>query len=164
MFDVLNFNPREIGYTFVYLGSIIILVQGGIIRRISGKVAEKKIAFIGALSLFLGLCALSFSRTIGLTILSLGFISLGSAFLNPGLSSLASLFSSAQDQGKNLGIMRGFGALARGVSPISFALLYFSFGALTTFSHSRLSTNSIETHEIKKNSNLECKEHVNYGR
>jgi hypothetical protein len=72
---------------------------------------------------------LSFSRTIGLTILSLGFISLGSAFLNPGLSSLASLFSSAQDQGKNLGIMRGFGALARGVSPISFALLYFSFGA-----------------------------------
>jgi MFS family permease len=133
LFDVLNFNPREIGYTFVYLGSIIILVQGGIIRRISGKVAEKKIAFIGALSLFVGLCALSFSRTIGLTILSLGFISLGSAFLNPGLSSLASLFSSAQDQGKNLGIMRGFGALARGVSPISFALLYFSFGAFTTF-------------------------------
>jgi MFS family permease len=133
LFDMLSFNPREIGYTFVYLGSIIILVQGGIIRRISGKISEKKIALFGAVSLFLGLLALSFSKTAGLTILSLGVISLGSAFLNPGLSSLASLFSSAQEQGKNLGIMRGFGALARGVSPISFSLIYFSFGALPTF-------------------------------
>ncbi len=138
LFDMLGFNPREIGYTFVYLGSIIILVQGGIIRRISGKIAEKKIAFFGAVSLFLGLLALSFSRTAGATILSLGVISLGSAFLNPGLSSLASLFSSAQEQGKNLGIMRGFGALARGISPFSFSLIYFSFGALPTFAVSAL--------------------------
>lgn len=133
LYDVLEFNPREIGYTFVYLGSIIILVQGGVIRRISGKIAEKKIAMFGAVSLFLGLSILSFSRTFGITILSLGIISLGSAFLNPGLSSLASLFSSALDQGKNLGIMRGFGALARGISPLSFSLLYFSFGPFLTF-------------------------------
>lgn len=138
LFDVLSFNPKEIGYTFVYLGTIIILVQGGVIRRISGKVAEKKIALFGAVSLFLGLLVLSFSKSFGLTILSLGVISLGSAFLNPGLSSLASLFSSPLEQGKNLGIMRGFGALARGISPISFALLYFSFGAFSTFTVSAL--------------------------
>ena len=129
----MEFTPKDIGYTFVYLGSIIILVQGGIIRRISGKIAEKKIAMFGAISLFLGLFGLSFSKTVGLVIGTLGIISLGSAFLNPGLSSLASLFSSSQDQGKNLGIMRGFGALARAISPISFALLYFTYGPLTTF-------------------------------
>ncbi|MBP7280858.1 MAG: MFS transporter [Leptospiraceae bacterium] len=133
LYDVLQFNPKEIGYTFVYLGSIIILVQGGVIRRISGKIAEKKIAIFGALSLFLGLVVLSFSRSFGFTILALGIISLGSAFLNPGLSSLASLFSPASEQGKNLGIMRGFGALARGISPFSFSLLYFSFGPFLTF-------------------------------
>ncbi len=133
LFDMLEFTPKDIGYTFVYLGSIIILVQGGIIRRISGKIAEKKIAMFGAISLFLGLFGLSFSKTVGLVIGTLGIISLGSAFLNPGLSSLASLFSSSQDQGKNLGIMRGFGALARAISPISFALLYFTYGPLTTF-------------------------------
>ena len=133
LYDVLEFNPRQIGYTFVYLGSIIILVQGGVIRRISGKIAEKKIALFGAVALFFGLCLLSFSRSFGFTILSLGIISLGSAFLNPGLSSLASLFSSTQDQGKNLGIMRGFGALARGISPLSFSLFYFSSGPFLTF-------------------------------
>lgn len=138
LFDILSFNPKEIGYTFVYLGTIIILVQGGVIRRISGKVAEKKIALFGAVSLFIGLLVLSFSKSFGLTILSLGVISLGSAFLNPGLSSLASLFSSPLEQGKNLGIMRGFGALARGISPITFALLYFSFGAFSTFAVSAL--------------------------
>jgi MFS family permease len=138
LFDMLQFTPKEIGYTFVYLGSIIILVQGGIIRRISGKIAEKKIAFFGAVSLFIGLSFLSFSKTFGLTIFSLGIISLGSAFLNPGLSSLTSLFSSSLEQGRNLGIMRGFGALARGVSPISFSLLYFSFGPMPTFAFSTL--------------------------
>jgi MFS family permease len=138
LYDLLQFNPMEIGYTFVYLGLIIILVQGGVIRRISGKVTEKNIALLGAFSLFTGLSVLSFSGTVGLTFFSLGIISLGSAFLNPGLSALASLFSSNQDQGNNLGIMRGFGALARGISPISFALLYFSYGALATFAISAL--------------------------
>lgn len=133
LYDLFQFNPREIGYTFVYLGSIIILIQGGVIRRISGKVAEKKIAMTGAITLLFGLTALSFSKSVGLAIFSLGFISMGSAFLNPGLSSLASLFSPPQDQGKNLGIMRGFGALARGVSPVTFSLLYFTFGAYSTF-------------------------------
>lgn len=138
LYDILQFNPKEIGYTFVYLGTIIILVQGGVIRRISGKIAEQKIALFGAISLFLGLFFLSFSKTTGITFFSLGIISLGSAFLNPGLSSLASLFSSPQEQGKSLGIMRGFGALARGISPITFALIYFTYGALMTFACSAL--------------------------
>ena len=132
-YESLNFSPKEIGYSFVYMGSIVILIQGGVIRRISGKVAEKKIAIFGSLSLLIGFVIISLSNSVLVVFLALSFLSIGSAFLNPGISSLASIYSSQDEQGKNLGIMRGFGSLARAFAPLLFSLIYFSKGSVTTF-------------------------------
>jgi MFS family permease len=132
-YESLNFSPKEIGYSFVYMGSIVILIQGGVIRRISGKVAEKKIAIFGSISLLIGFVIISLSKSLLIVFLALSFLSIGSAFLNPGISSLASIYSSQDEQGKNLGIMRGFGSLARAFAPLIFSLIYFSKGPVTTF-------------------------------
>ncbi len=132
-YESLNFSPKEIGYSFVYMGSIVILIQGGVIRRISGKVAEKKIAIFGSISLLIGFVIISLSKSLLIVFLALSFLSIGSAFLNPGISSLASIYSSQDEQGKNLGIMRGFGSLARAFAPLIFSLIYFSRGPVTTF-------------------------------
>jgi MFS family permease len=132
-YESLNFSPKEIGYSFVYMGSIVILIQGGVIRRISGKVAEKKIAIFGSISLLIGFVIISLSKSLLIVFLALSFLSIGSAFLNPGISSLASIYSSQDEQGKNLGIMRGFGSLARAFAPLIFSLIYFTKGPVTTF-------------------------------
>lgn len=131
--EFLKFSPREIGYSFVYIGSIVILIQGGVIRRISGKVSEKKISLLGAGLIIIGYFTLSNSYNTYFTFIALTFLSAGSAFLNPGLSSLTSLFSSKMDQGKNIGLFRSFGALARALAPISYAVIYFSNGPNFTF-------------------------------
>ncbi|WCL50543.1 MFS transporter [Leptospira sp. GIMC2001] len=129
-----SFTPREIGMTFLYIGLIIIFVQGGIVRRVSGKVSEIKIILSGVTIISLGYIGLIFlsDGNFGL-FASLGFMSFGSALIHPGLSSLASLRSSSQEQGKNLGIFRSFGSLARAFSPISFALVYFGYGPYFVF-------------------------------
>lgn len=132
-YESLNFSPREIGYSFVYMGSIVILIQGGVIRRISGKVSEKKIAIFGSLSLLIGFIIITLSKNLPVIFVALSFLSIGSAFLNPGISSLASIYSSQDEQGKNLGIMRGFGSLARAFAPLVFSLIYFTKGPVTTF-------------------------------
>jgi MFS family permease len=132
-YESLNFSPKEIGYSFVYMGSIVILIQGGVIRRISGKVAEKKIAIFGSISLLIGFIIITLSKNLPVIFVALSFLSIGSAFLNPGISSLASIYSSQDEQGKNLGIMRGFGSLARAFAPLIFSLIYFSKGPVTTF-------------------------------
>jgi MFS family permease len=129
-----GFQPRDIGLTFLYIGMIIIFVQGGIVRRISGKVKEVNIILSGAGILmvgYLGMIFFSF-HNFGLY-LSLGFLSVGSALIHPGLSSLASLLSKQEDQGKNLGIFRSFGSLARAFSPLTFALIYFGYGPILVF-------------------------------
>jgi MFS family permease len=134
--ETLEFTPKEIGFTFLYLGAIIIFIQGGVIRRISGKVAEVKIALTGVVFLVFGYIGLIFlanpSFAWGL-FPSLGLLAIGSALLHPSLSSMASLGSSPEEQGKNLGIFRSFGSLGRAISPLSFALVYFGYGEYAVF-------------------------------
>jgi MFS family permease len=132
-YEALQFTPKQIGFSFVFMGGIVIVIQGGIIRRISGKVSEKKISLFGAVSLLIGFLFLITLNGIGSVFLSLFFLSSGSAFLNPGLSSMASLYSDKMEQGKNLGILRGFGSLARAFAPLCFSILYFSLGAKIAF-------------------------------
>ncbi|MCX8000476.1 MAG: MFS transporter, partial [Leptospiraceae bacterium] len=101
---------------------------GGVIRKISGKILEKHISIVGSLLLIVGFSFLSMAKTPIFTFFSLSFLSLGSALLNPSLSSLVSIFSTEEDQGKTLGIFRGLGSLARALSPFLFSILYFQFG------------------------------------
>lgn len=131
--DYLEFTPRQIGFTFLYIGIIIILIQGGIIRRISGKVSEFNISSIGSYFLVIGFIVLTIYPKLYNIFFALTLVSIGSAFINPGLSSLTSLCSPTNEQGKNLGILRSFGALARAISPIIFAFIYFTFEPTTTF-------------------------------
>ena len=123
---VFSLTPSEIGGVFVYLGMLIILVQGGLIRRVSGKISEKKLCIFGALLLCFGFTLLYFSNSIPFTLFSLFFTAVGSGILNPSLSSLTSLHSSPEEQGTNLGIFRSFGSLARAFAPILYGFLYFN--------------------------------------
>lgn len=131
--DSFQFTPRQIGMSFVMMGGIIVFVQGGIIRRISGKIPVKKICTAGLILLGTGFLVLSSVEDIHSVYAGLCILSAGSAFLNPGLSSMASLFSGAEEQGKNLGIMRGFGSLARAGAPGTYALVYWTFGGRSIF-------------------------------
>ena len=128
-----SFTPKNIGLTFLYIGSIIILVQGGIVRRLSGKISERSMALYGAYSVAIGFMVLLFGRDIFTVFISLFFLAFGSALVNPGLSSFASLESEEKDQGMTLGLFRSFGSLARAISPIVFSILYFQKGPQFTF-------------------------------
>ncbi len=135
-----HFSPKEIGLTFVFIGLIIILIQGGVIRRISGKIAERKICIFGAIFICVGFAVLLIFRSLEFSFSGFALLAVGSALLNPGLSSLASLNSSPSEQGKNLGIMRSFGSLARALSPISFCLIYFLYDVYISFTVSLVIT------------------------
>ncbi len=128
-----HFSPKEIGFSFLYIGCIIILVQGGIVRRLSGKIPEKKIVQLGALSVAIGFCILLMEEGIQGTFMAIFFLAFGSALVNPGLSSFASLESGTTNQGRALGIFRSFGSLARAISPVLFAMVYFQRGPILTF-------------------------------
>jgi len=134
--ESLKFSPREIGFTFLFLGIIIILIQGGFIRKVSGKISEVTIALSGSAFLvigYLGIIVVAYNHSVSLLFVSLGILAVGSALMHPALSSIASLGSDPDDQGKNLGIFRSFGSLGRAVSPFTFSLLYFGYTEIAVF-------------------------------
>ncbi|WP_061269697.1 MFS transporter [Leptospira interrogans] len=129
----LNYKPIEIGFTFVYIGMIIVLIQGGVFRRLSGKVDETKLIRIGTFSLLVGFFILYFVSNSYQLFISLTFLASGSALLHPSLSTLVSLVSGKEEQGTNFGMFRSLASLGRGMAPFVFCLIYFSKGPAISF-------------------------------
>lgn len=129
----LNYSPVAIGFTFVYIGIIIVLIQGGVFRKLSGKVKETRLVRAGTLFLLVGFSLLYFVSNSYQLFISLTFLASGSALLHPSLSTLVSLVSSREEQGTNLGIFRSLASLGRGLAPFVFCLIYFNRGPAISF-------------------------------
>ncbi|EMY78176.1 transporter, major facilitator family protein [Leptospira weilii serovar Ranarum str. ICFT] len=129
----LNYSPVAIGFTFVYIGMIIVLIQGGVFRKLSGKVKETRLIRAGGLFLLLGFSLLYFVSNSYQLFIALTFLAGGSALLHPALSTLVSLVSGKETQGTNLGMFRSLASLGRGLAPFVFCLIYFSRGPAISF-------------------------------
>ncbi len=125
----LGMGPRENAGMFVFIGVLIALVQGGVVRRSASRVGEKRMAIMGLITLIPGLVLIGLTQSMGLLYLGLFFLSVGSAMAIPCLTALASLYAPAQVQGQALGNFRSLGALARVLGPILASLIYWQSGS-----------------------------------
>jgi MFS family permease len=124
-----QYTPAQNVYIFVYTGFIMILVQGGIVRRLTPKVGEKRMAMFGLGFGVVAFLLLSKSDTQMLFYLSLTLIAFSGGLVTPSLTSLVSLYSSDDKQGLHLGLFRSAGSLARAIGPLFAAGLYWYFGS-----------------------------------
>ena len=124
-----SFSSLDNAYMFVFIGFIIAFIQGGVVRRKAHAVGEKKMAMIGLASIIPGLLVIAFTNSIIGLYLGLFFLAVGSAMAIPTLTSLVSLHSPDDLQGKSIGIFRSLGSLGRIVGPIAASLVYWKFNS-----------------------------------
>jgi ferrochelatase len=129
----LAYSPMDNAKMFIFIGFIIALVQGGVVRRKAHQVGEKKMALMGLITLIPGLLIISGADTSFMIYLGLFFLSVGSAMAIPCLTSLVSILTPSEVQGTSIGIFRSLGALARVVGPITASLLYWRFGGAAPY-------------------------------
>lgn len=132
-FERLSFSPMDNAYMFIFIGLVLALVQGGVVRRSASKVGEKKMALIGLVLLMPGLVCIGAAESSWMLYFGLFFLSVGSAMVIPCLTSLVSLYTPAEQQGRSIGIFRSLGALARVIGPIAASLIYWSHGAASPY-------------------------------
>ncbi|MFP4260301.1 MAG: MFS transporter [Opitutales bacterium] len=128
-----GFSPAQNGGMFVFIGFVLIVVQGGIVRRLASPVGEKRLALAG---LALGLAAfitLAFALELGLFFIALALLGFSIGLVSPTLSGLVSLYSSESEQGSCLGIYRSAGSLARAIGPLVAAFVYFAYGSQSAY-------------------------------
>lgn len=115
--EVLGWGMSTTGWVFTYVGVVLVIVQGGLVRRLVPFLGEKKTAIIGLFFVSLGLAFLPFGG-MERALISLAFIAIGAGLVHPSFSSLVSLNTSPESQGFMMGLFQSMSALGRGVGPV----------------------------------------------
>jgi MFS family permease len=129
----LGYNEHQLTYIFVFAGVISILTQGLLVRRLVPRFGEKRAAIGGMASIATGFALVAFAGTATPVYAAIALVSIGSGFSNVAFSSLISLYSPADEQGKVLGVFRSLGSLARAVGPLVAGVIFWWSGSLVTY-------------------------------
>jgi MFS family permease len=127
--DELRFSLREMCYLFAYVGFVLMLTQGLIVRRLVTKVGEVAMTIMGTLLMLAGLVVVALFMSPDSLVFILATLALtviGFAFLTPSVQALISRRSSALRQGEVLGVNQAAAAVARILGPVLGNVLYGS--------------------------------------
>jgi DHA1 family tetracycline resistance protein-like MFS transporter len=116
------FDFRQVCLTYAFIGFVLTMVQGGIVRPIATRVPESVMASGGAVVEIIGFLVLTRAAvypSTGLLLTGLGIVVTGFAFVTPSLNSLLSRWSDPARQGGILGIGQSISALARILGPMA---------------------------------------------
>jgi DHA1 family tetracycline resistance protein-like MFS transporter len=111
-------NERQNSMLLTYLGVMITIIQGGLIRRLMPIFGESKLVRGGLVMGGLGFLALIFSPSPGYVYGALTLLSMGSGLAAPALQSLVSQRADVDEQGMIMGVTQSLGSLARILGPL----------------------------------------------
>ena len=136
--DYLDFDARQTGWLFTYIGVCIIMVQGGLINTAVRRFGEVGTVGFGASLLVIGQI-LTVIMAVGLLVgndyplvqmlIVTTAVCFGFGFSNPALTAAASNAAGKTTMGGPLGIMQGFGALGQVSGLVLAGPLYHLGGA-----------------------------------
>lgn len=113
-----GFKPSQNAYLFAYIGLILTIMQGGVVRRVLKGDNERPVALFGGLVLLAGLVALPYSSGLPSLLLASGLISAGYSFVSPALMGVASKLADPEAQGRAIGVLQAGASLGRFVGPV----------------------------------------------
>lgn len=122
-----GWGATQNGYVFTYVGILIVLMQGGLVRQLVKRWGERNLMLFGLALLGAGLIMLIWSTNLALLLIAVGVLSIGDGAVTPTSSAVLSLISHGDEQGEILGFSQGIGGLGRSIGPVIAGLL-FSIG------------------------------------
>jgi MFS family permease len=136
-----NFQPMDLAKFFLFMGVMVVIIQGGLIGKLARAVGEKTLVTIGTASYTLGLALVPGMWRVPFLYVAAFFISIGTGLCYPSLTSMVTKASPSSEHGSMLGIATAVGSLARFIGPIFIGFLYdlaqargaFYGGAALTF-------------------------------
>ena len=125
----LGYKPHQMMWIFIFVGLLIALVQGGVVRRLAPRLGERRLVRIGLTMLVPGLLIVGWAPSVYPFYGGLALLAIGSALVSPCLSALVSLYTPSNRQGEVLGVFRSVGALSRAIAPVIAGLVFWKLGS-----------------------------------
>ncbi len=116
-----HYGTRQTSYLFVFIGVVLVIVQGAIVRRMAKKVGEPVLISTGTLLMAIGLGLLPLAtRSVGLVMLLpvLAVVAFGNGLNSPAITAFISKQADADKQGEVLGVAQSASSLARILGPL----------------------------------------------
>lgn len=124
--DALGESDRDNFIIFAYVGLVLTISQGGLVRQLSTRMAPQKLALGGTAVMIVGLLLIGFagmSGSVTQLYVVLPIAVVGFSAVTPSLQAMLSLKTSADKQGEVLGLGQSMSALARIAGPVIGMLL-----------------------------------------
>ena len=128
-----QFGQQKVGYLFAYLGILIVLYQGGLVRVVAKRLPERAALWTGLLLMALSLPLLPVLAWKWPFLLILIPLAWGSGMNSTATSALASRLTPAEDQGSLFGTMNAMTGLGRIVGPLAGTFLFARWGVHSTY-------------------------------
>lgn len=129
----LFYEPHDMSLMFLFIGIMLSVTQGYVIRKYGHQFGERNFATLGLLSGVVAMVCLSVSQSAALFYTGLALLGFGMGCASPSLSALASMYAPGDQQGSELGAFRSMGALGRAIGPIFGALIFWSMGSRISY-------------------------------
>jgi MFS family permease len=117
----LGLDDKHNFYVFAYVGIVLTLTQGLLVRRLLPKLGEFRMAFAGAVLMVVGLALTAVAGTyqsLGILYAVLPINVVGFSAMSPSMLAMLSLRSESSAQGGILGLGQSMSALARILGPL----------------------------------------------
>lgn len=124
---------KEVSFGFAYVGVMIIITQGVLVRRLIPKFGEKQVLRFGLIFMAMGLCLIPIAQSLAVLALSQTLLALGIGFVNPSTLGSVSLLIDSNEQGAALGTTQGMASLGRIIGPILGGALFGSLSEGSPF-------------------------------
>lgn len=129
-FDI---GPVEMGYIFIYIGTIQIFLQSFALGRLAQKLGEEPLIVIGPALMIIGITLMPLVPNILVFLASITMIALGSGIMRTIVPSFLSQLTPAQEQGGILGIASSIISIATVPGPFIGGFLFEFAGATAAF-------------------------------
>jgi MFS transporter, DHA1 family, tetracycline resistance protein len=116
---VFHYGRSQAGWIFCWVGLVMVVVQGGLIRPLSRRFGERALIIAGTLTMSVGFVLSWLEPSVLLLVGATTLLAAGNGLNNPSLSSLISRAAAGEDQGGVLGVAQSLGALARATAPVT---------------------------------------------
>ena len=108
----------------VGMAAVMATIQGGGMKALSARFAERRLVWVGALVMAACFVALPASHALAPLLVLLALSAIGRAVIQPSMLSLASISASASERGAVMGAFQSAASLARVFGPFAAGWLY----------------------------------------
>ncbi|MES2522680.1 MAG: MFS transporter [Gemmatimonadota bacterium] len=137
----MDMSPGTLGWVYGFIGALSVLVQAGLIGRLTARFGAERLTRAGAVLIGIAMIALPPISTMTPLLIALGLFGIGTALFNPSMSGLVASAAEPHERGAVLGAYQGAASLGRVIGPFAGSIIAratnlswpFIVGAIVSF-------------------------------